>query len=248
MTDFEPTIHRHVDSGQTCCDPDWEAAYERFESPEEEIQKFIRRLRGFGLDRQPRDTRVVELFCGRGGGLVALERLGLTNIQGVDLSETLLKMYRGIATLHLADCRDLPFENHCFDAAIVQGGLHHLPALPEDLEAVLAEVSRILKPGGTFYVVEPWLTPFLRIVHAIVQQPWVRRVYAKGDALAEMIEHERETYQQWLNQPAQVLDAFERRFDTIAPKAAWGKLLLTATTSNSDRDHPNHGSTSIGIS
>ena len=83
-----PQIERHVDGGETCCDQQWEAAYERFETPEEEIEKFMRRLRGFGLDRQPSDMRIVELFCGRGGGLVALERLGLTNIEGVDLSET----------------------------------------------------------------------------------------------------------------------------------------------------------------
>jgi len=220
-----PQIIRHVEAGETCCDPEWEAAYKRFETPEQEIEKFTRRLRAFGLHQQPKDIRIAELFCGRGGGLVALQRLGLTNVEGVDLSESLLQAYRGGATLHLADCRKLPFEDHSFDAAIVQGGLHHLPTLPQDLESVLAEVSRILKPAGTFYVVEPWLTPFLRIVHAIVEQPLVRRYYRKGDALAAMTEHERVTYEQWLGQPAEVLDVFRRHFITAQQKTAWGKLL-----------------------
>ena len=224
-----PQIIRHVDDGETCCDPEWEAAYKRFETPEEEIEKFIRRLRRFGLHRQPKDIRVAELFCGRGGGLVAFQRLGLTNIEGVDLSETLLQEYRGTATLHLADCRRLPFDDHSFDAAIVQGGLHHLPTLPEDLDAVLSEVSRILKLAGTFYVVEPWLTPFLRFVHVVVKQPLVRRFYRKGDALAAMTEHELETYEQWLGQPAEVLNVFQRYFVLNQQKTAWGKLLLTAT-------------------
>ena len=221
-----PKIVRHLDAGETCCDPLWEAAYARFESPEAEIKKFVRRLRAFGLDHQPNDARIVELFCGRGGGLVALERMGLKNIEGVDLSETLLQEYRGVATLHLADCRELPFENQSFDAAIVQGGLHHLPTLPDDLSSVLSEVSRILKPNGTFYVVEPWMTPFLRWVHTVVRQPAVRRLYSKGDALAEMIEHERETYEQWLERPTEVLELFRRYFVLDQQKTAWGKLLL----------------------
>ena len=181
-----PQIVRHLEAGETCCDPEWESAYERFESPEEEIAKFLARLRRFGFDRFPNDLRIVELFCGRGGGLVALERLGFQNIEGVDLSEELLQRYRGQARLHLADCRALPFADHVFDAAIVQGGLHHLPSLPADLESVLSEVNRILIPDATFYVVEPWLTPFLRFVHLVVQNPLVRRIYEKGDALAEL--------------------------------------------------------------
>ncbi len=201
-SESRPQIVRHVEAGETCCDPEWEAAYKRFETPEEEIEKFTRRLRRFGLHRQPKNIRIAELFCGRGGGLVALQRLGLTNVEGVDLSESLLQEYRGVAKLHLADCRKLPFEDHSFDAAIVQGGLHHLPRLPEDLDAVLSEASRVLKPTGAFYVVEPWRTPFLRFVHAVVEQPLIRRVYKKGDALAEMTEHERETYEQWLGQPS----------------------------------------------
>ena len=138
-----------------------------------------------------------------------------------------------MAKLHLADCRDLPLDDQSFDAAIVQGGLHHLPKLPEDLELVLSEVSRILKPTGRFYVVEPWLTPFLRFVHLVVQNPLMRRLYAKGDALAEMIEHERETYEQWLSRPSEVLEVFGRHFVSSERKMTWGKLLLVAKPARS---------------
>jgi ubiquinone/menaquinone biosynthesis C-methylase UbiE len=231
MSDSLPQIVRHMQSGETCCDPEWEAAYERFETREQEIRKFVRRLRRFGLHRLPADRRIVELFCGRGSGLVALERLGHTKIEGVDLSETLLRQYRGVARLHLADCRQLPFADHELDAVIVQGGLHHLPRLPEDLAAVLAEVGRVLRTGGTFYVVEPWLTPFLRLVHAAVRQPLLRRLNRKGDALATMIEHERQTYEQWLTRPGEILDVFRRYFVLGRTSFAWGKLTLTATPS-----------------
>jgi SAM-dependent methyltransferase len=221
-----PKIIRHIETGEICCDPAWEAAYERFETPEEEIAKFVNRLKTFGLNRVDKNIRIVELFCGRGGGLHALEQLGLRNVEGVDLSETLLQKYRGPATLHLADCRDLPFEDDAFDAAIVQGGLHHLPRLPDDLEAVLAEVNRILRPTGRFYIVEPWSTPFLTFVHAVIEQPVMRKIYAKGDALAAMTDHERVTYEQWLGQPNEILNAMRRYFEIEQLQTTWGKLRL----------------------
>lgn len=228
-SDQEPRIVRHIAAGEICCDPQWEAAYERFESAEQEIHKFMRRLRGFGLDRRPKSLRVVELFCGRGGGLVALEKLGFSNIEGVDLSESLLQQYRGPATLHLADCRELPLGNASFDAVIVHGGLHHLPRLPADLEAVLGEVQRILHPQGVFYFVEPWLTPFLRFVHTVVEHPWIRKVYTQGDALAVMIERERVTYEQWLGQPDCVREMLRRYFVVRQEKTRWGKLAFAGT-------------------
>ena len=99
----KPLIERHIQSGAVCCDSAWEAAYKRFESPEEEIQKFIKRLKFMRLEDRPRDIRIVELFCGRGGGLVALQRLGFTKMEGVDLSETLLLQNQTGAKLHLAE-------------------------------------------------------------------------------------------------------------------------------------------------
>ncbi len=56
----------------------------------------------------------------------------------------------------MADCFDLPLQADTYDIVIVQGGLHHLPKLPEDLDRCLQGVNRILKPEGTLYVVEPW--------------------------------------------------------------------------------------------
>src|SRR5438132_7278717 len=56
--------------GKLIPDP-WEAAYLRFETPEQEIQKFIARLNRLGAPQWPRDSEIVELFCGRGNGLIA---------------------------------------------------------------------------------------------------------------------------------------------------------------------------------
>src|SRR5258705_8734274 len=179
----------------------WEAAYLRFETPEEEIRKFTERLRRLGVSKWPRETNVVELVCGRGNGLHALARLGFRNIEGVDLSPRLLAEYAGDARCYAGDCRELPFADKSKDAAIVQGGLHHLPILPDDVERVFAELRRVLRPEGGGVFVEPWLTPFLRVGHRGAQNPLARRLSVKLDALATMIENERQTYENWLGRP-----------------------------------------------
>src|SRR6266567_7238750 len=78
----------HSQSSQSS-DP-WEAAYLRFETPEQEIHKFIARLKRLRARQWPRDAEIVELFCGRGNGLIALQLLGFTRLEGVDLSPRLL--------------------------------------------------------------------------------------------------------------------------------------------------------------
>ena len=210
--------------GQVCCDNPWEQAYLRFETPEQEMSKFLRRLEGLGAPFWPRDAAIVELFCGRGNGLRALERLGFTHIEGVDLSATLLAQYRGPARCYVADCRDLPLADGSKDIVVVQGGLHHLPELPGDLERTLAEIHRLLRPGGLAMIVEPWMTPFLGLVNVACGSHLARRLWDKLDALAVMTEHERSTYEAWLGQPRMILEALDRHFEPVVMQRSWGKL------------------------
>lgn len=204
----------------------WEQAYLRFETPEEEIRKFTRRLRRLGADKWPREARIVDLFCGRGNGMQALHRLGFAQIEGVDLSPTLARQYKGPGTIHVGDCRNLPFADGSKDIAIVQGGLHHLRVLPDDLERTLVQVQRVLRPGGAFIAVEPWLTPFLRLVHFLAYRKTMRAVSGKFDALATMIDYERRTYEQWLGQPRVIRELVERHFTVERWRCAWGKMEL----------------------
>lgn len=228
----QENIVRHVAAGQLCCDPEWEAAYKRFETPAQEIAKFIGRLKRFGFESIDRNARIVEVFCGRGNGLVALEQMGFENLEGVDLSDSLLEEYDGQALLHLADCLELPLEESSYDIAIVQGGLHHLPQLPEDLNRSLQGIRRVLKPGGKFYVIEPWRTPFLTFAHFVTELSLMRKLYAKGDALAIMTERERVTYEQWLGAPHEVRSSFEEHFEIESWSTTWGKLAAVCVASN----------------
>jgi ubiquinone/menaquinone biosynthesis C-methylase UbiE len=210
--------------GELCCDPEWEAAYQRFESPEEEIQKFERRLISLGARYWPRESEIAELFCGRGNGLKALASLGFKRLSGVDLSESLLRAYDGPARLYVGDCRELRFPDSSLDIVVVQGGLHHLPDLPRDLEKTLLEIKRVLRPMGRFVMVEPWHTPFLRVVHACCNLSMARQAWGKLDALATMIDRERGTYERWLSRGESILNLVETHFDTELKTIAWGKI------------------------
>jgi ubiquinone/menaquinone biosynthesis C-methylase UbiE len=209
-------------AGALTPDP-WEEAYLRFETAEEEIRKFLKRLKRLGAGEWPRDAEIVELFCGRGNGLHALERMGFQRIEGVDLSARLIAQYQGRAKCIVGDCRQLPFAEGSRDFLIVQGGLHHLPAFPEDLEETFAEIQRVLRKTGRVVFVEPWLTPFLRLVHRVSENRIARRVSNKMDALATMIQFEKRTYEQWLSQPQLILAVARAHFTPLHEFFSWGK-------------------------
>lgn len=212
-------------AGQSCCEQRWEAAYRRFETSGQEIAKFKRRLRSLGAADWRSDAEIVELFCGRGNGIRALEQLGFTHVEGVDLSADLISEYQGPATCYVADCRELPFDDGSRDVLIVQGGLHHLLDLPQDLCTVLDEVRRVLRRGGRLVAVEPWRTPFLELVHA-ASGSFLRRFSAKLDAFATMVECEQETYFRWLGIPDKILSLLNERFHSRICRVGWGKLAF----------------------
>lgn len=79
---------------------------------------------------------------------------------GLDLSENMLQIAReklnNKVTLVLGDSDNLPFENEFFDVVFCNDSFHHYPAP----KAVILEVCRVLKPGGTFIICDCW-QPFL---------------------------------------------------------------------------------------
>jgi ubiquinone/menaquinone biosynthesis C-methylase UbiE len=52
--------------------------------------------------------------------------------------------------LHLADAQNLPFREETLDAVFGFGFLHHVPRW----RASLAELARVLKTGGVYYIEE----------------------------------------------------------------------------------------------
>src|SRR5216684_1705336 len=145
------------------------------------------------------------------------------------LSPGLVAQYRGPAKCIVGDCRKLPFAARSKDVLIVQGGLHHLPTLPDDLDQTFSEMQRVLRNDGCVVLIEPWLTPFLRFVHAVSENPLARRLSNRMDALATMIQFERRTYEQWLAQPALIKKIARSYFVPVHESFAWGKWNFVGT-------------------
>ncbi len=103
-----------------------------------------------------RDSYVLEIGCGSGGYALHLaEKVGC-RILGLDLNESgirnanQLAQSRGLAALarfqQVDASKDLPFDEETFDAAFSNDVLCHVPGRL----GVLAEIFRVLKPGGRF--------------------------------------------------------------------------------------------------
>jgi ubiquinone/menaquinone biosynthesis C-methylase UbiE len=206
---------------------EWEKAYLEFESPAEEVSKFKKRLIKLGALTWNRESKILELFCGRGGGLKAWEQLGYHHLSGLDLSERLIQKYyeeySGKAHCVVGDARALPFADGGFDIVSIHGGLHHLTS-QEDIRQVLREIHRVLQPEGTLVLVEPWMTPFLSWVHWACRSRLMRRLSGKLNALATMINCERIEYFAWLEHPREIREILEFYLTPIQSSRRLGKL------------------------
>jgi SAM-dependent methyltransferase len=92
--------------------------------------------------------RILDAGCGSGPLFAALRDRGAA-VTGIDASAEMLQLARerlgADAALHLADLRDpLPFPDGAFDDVTACLVLHYL----EDWTAPLAELRRVLTPGG----------------------------------------------------------------------------------------------------
>lgn len=101
--------------------------------------------------------RVLDLATGTGDVALALRaRVGpAAEIVGADFAEPMLEIARRKAagvgvTFRTADAHDLPFEAGCFDFVMIAFGLRNF----EDPARGLAEVRRVLRPGGRLLVLE----------------------------------------------------------------------------------------------
>ncbi|MYH40881.1 MAG: methyltransferase domain-containing protein [Chloroflexi bacterium] len=97
--------------------------------------------------------RVLDFGCGPGTVSVGLARaVAPGELHGVDMEASQIELARSVAAaygqenavFHVADAIDLPFEDEYFDIAHCHNVLMHIP----DTAAVLAEVRRVLRPGG----------------------------------------------------------------------------------------------------
>jgi SAM-dependent methyltransferase len=115
------------------------------------LYPFIREFVDFGAWK---GRRVLEVGCGQGADLSQFALAG-ADTHGCDLtskhchiSREFLHMLGGSAAIAQADARALPYPPNTFDLVYSFGVL----LLVEDLDRAVAEIHRVLKPGGTVIV------------------------------------------------------------------------------------------------
>ncbi|MGO8989049.1 MAG: methyltransferase domain-containing protein [bacterium] len=143
--------------------------------------------------------KVLEVALGTGLNFVEILKRNPNGwVDGVDVSMKMMAKARNKIsktgqknyTLHLCDCRHLPFEDEAFDVVMNQYLLDILPV--EDFIPILLEFKRVLKGGGRIVLVnmtkgERWLNqiyegiyrlkpPLLAGCRGVMAQPFLKKL------------------------------------------------------------------------
>lgn len=107
--------------------------------------------------RPMRVGRALDLGCGTGHLAAALLLEGIASESvGLDISSGMVgvatESYGELATFLVGDAGHLPFADASFDLVVGDAFLHHVL----DVSECLAEVKRVLRPGGVATFNEPW--------------------------------------------------------------------------------------------
>jgi len=133
--------------------------------------------------------KILDVATGTGDLAIMLSKTGATEIVGLDISSGMLdvgkrkikaKNLDTIISMVKADSENLPYTDSYFDAITVAFGVRNF----ENLEKGLSEIYRVLKPGGTFIVLEtsiPTKTPFKQGYNFYTKRilPSIGRIFSK---------------------------------------------------------------------
>src|SRR6185437_7391863 len=108
----------------------------------------------------PQGARIADIGCGS-GVFTELLRCAGYSVTGIDISPKLVAVgrtkYPGLDLIE-GDAEALPFEDARFDGVSLCNIVHHFP----NPRKLIAEVRRVLKPGGRFAAIDPnRMNPFM---------------------------------------------------------------------------------------
>lgn len=109
--------------------------------------------------------KILDLGCGAGFWLVEFNARGFKNLYGVDLTSAAIELSKKRAELYgfdvqlsMQNAEELTFPDSSFDHVNCQGVIHHTP----NTDKAVAEISRILKAGGSASISVYYQNIFLR--------------------------------------------------------------------------------------
>jgi arsenite methyltransferase len=104
----------------------------------------------------PSDAKVLDVGCGSGWASRLMARqAGEGRVVGIDVSDEMVRLARDESSdypnteFHVASAEKLPFDDAEFTHAFSMESLYYYTDIP----TALAEIRRVLKPGGAFVVV-----------------------------------------------------------------------------------------------
>ncbi len=117
------------------------------------------RKKAINLLKQHRPKQILDIATGTGDFAIEALNLKPEKIVGVDISAGMLKVGKekikkknleDIIVLKEGDSENLGFQDNSFDATIVAFGVRNF----ENLDAGLAEINRVVRPGGHALILE----------------------------------------------------------------------------------------------
>jgi SAM-dependent methyltransferase len=107
-------------------------------------------LRGLNLSS---DIAVLEVGTSAGTNLRMLRELGFTDVTGLDFSDEAIRLCaeKGLGDVRKGDITAMPFADDAFSLVLATDIIEHVV----DDEQALAEIARVLEPGGAALITVP---------------------------------------------------------------------------------------------
>lgn len=163
----------------------------------------LNRVISFGIDikwrkkvvnivSESKPNTILDIATGTGDLAINLAETGADRIIGLDISNGMLEIGKEKVTrknlghqieMVLGDSENMPFEDNSFDAITVAFGIRNF----ENLEKGLKEILRVLKPGGTFVILEtsnPTKSPYKQGYNFYTKNilPIIGRIFSKDNS------------------------------------------------------------------
>lgn len=133
-----------------------------------------------------KDKLVLDAGCGLGGKSVYYaQKEGCRHVYGVDMDTRHIELAnefsaeKGVTntTYQLESLDNMSFASNTFDLIFLNGVLEHI--VRDRLAPALAELKRVLKPGGRILLeFPPWSSPWAAHLYEVIFIPWCHYIFS----------------------------------------------------------------------